>query len=724
MTVMVLAAALSASSALARQNSAQDQRPVKLKSELVQIDAVVTDKDFRPITNLRKEDFVLRENGKPQEVNFFSFVTRLRGVIPVEGEKKTSIEFEPLTLARDVGRIIVFVVDDLHLSIDSFVRMRPSLLEFIDRELMEDDLVALVTTSGEVGMLQQLSRNKLAIRRAVVNFNPKGNNQTASPLKAVDENTAFLIDRGDKEVLDMVLSEAAQDLLPQTDGAPSPQAQPSQEQQQQQQVVQQIVESAVNSVLDQTQIRAKQTIHTLTKVVRSLERMAGRKVLVLVSDGFPSETPGLTAVQDAEQLTDAATRAGVVIYPLDGRGLAAIAPGGNAEDHGTAGPFVTIKLRVQQDALEESRRILRSFASDTGGRAFFNSNDLPQMLNRIFDDNSAFYVLAYYPEDTGREGEFRRIELKVKGRDDLIIRTRRGYLSSPPADLVAPVLDKEEAVTRALTSPVPDPDVDVSLSTAFLYDPAATTDNRKGKTSVLIAAHFNTSWIDVKTAEDGKHVGEVEVDGFAYNPNGKLVKGFSRTVKFQLRPRTREFIDQRGVVYKDSLELPPGLYNIHLAVIDPSTLKVGTANDWIEIPDMSTSEIAIGGLLTASQPRTQTVAQSGASVAEEAGPMNFQVLQPEWPRNSELNLVAIVYSKTTPRNLRSQVSLLKNNQVVMEGPERLLTAQSQASHPYRIPVGARMSLAGLAPGRYTVRVNVRGNGAKESALRESIVVIR
>lgn len=710
-------------SALAWQGPLQEQKPVQLKSQLVQVDAVVTDKNFHPVTNLRKEDFVLLEDGKPQQVSFFSSVTKLRGVVPVEGEKKKSIDIAPLTFARDVGPIVVFVIDDLHLSTDNFVRLRRPLLDFIDRELSEDDQVALVTTGGQIGMLQQLSRNKLAIRRAVMRFSPKGNNQTASPVKALDENTAFLIDRGDKEVLDMVLSEAAQELLPSTSGPSDPRAQSSPEQQRQEQVVQQIVESAVATVLEQTQLRARQSLRTLTNIIRDLDRLAGRKMVVLVSDGFLSETPGLTTVQEGEQLTDAATRAGVVIYTIDSRGLVVPAPGGNADERGAAGPLVSIKTRVQVDSLEESRRILRAIAADTGGRAFFNSNSLPQMLNSVFEDNAAFYVLAYYPEDTERDGKFRRIELKIKGRNDLIIRTRRGYIAAPPDSFVAPVLDKEEAITRALASPVSDPDIYVALSTAFLYEPGPTGSDKKGKTAALVSAHFNTAWLGVK-AEGDKHVGEVEVDGFAYDPDGKLVTGFSRTVKLQMRPRTRDFVDQRGIVYKDSFELPPGLYNIHVAVVDPKTLKVGTANDWIEIPDMSKRAVEIGGLLTASRPRMRTVAASGAQRADASTPANLQVLQAEWPRDAEMDLVAIVYSKRNPRELRTQVSLLKNNQVVLEGPEQPVTPNGSTSEPYRVPVGARLSLAGLLPGHYTVRVQVRGNISKETVVRESTIVIR
>src|SRR5215470_2653336 len=138
---------------------AQDQ-PIRVKTELIDLRAVVTDKHGQPITDLKREDFELTENGKPQEVSFFSAVK-----IPGRGEVRQP-ENSPSNVtpgipagttrpAETIGRTVLLYVDTLHLSTQSLLSVKQSLRKFIDERLTDQDLTAIVTSAGSLGVVEQ-----------------------------------------------------------------------------------------------------------------------------------------------------------------------------------------------------------------------------------------------------------------------------------------------------------------------------------------------------------------------------------------------------------------------------------------------------------------------------------------------------------------------------------------------------------------------------------------
>ena len=177
-----------------------------------------------------------------------------------------------------------------------------------------------------------------------------------------------------------------------------------------------------------------QSLSALEGVVRGLAPLSGRKVVVLVSDGF---LIGLgssdTRHYDLRRIVDAATRSGVVVYALDSRGLVSEVPGGNASFAGP--PVITapgVRESLQSRSIEALRDSLVALSEDTGGFLVKNSNDLSAGLARILRDNQLYYVLGYEPTNKKRDGKFRKIEVRLVSRPelkDLKVRTRRGYFA-------------------------------------------------------------------------------------------------------------------------------------------------------------------------------------------------------------------------------------------------------------------------------------------------------
>jgi VWFA-related protein len=176
---------------------------------------------------------------------------------------------------------------------------------------------------------------------------------------------------------------------------------------------------------------SQMTLISIEGIVRNLKDLPGRKLVILVSDGFFLGGASNSRVFDIRKITDAATRAGVVIYSLDSRGLIAAAPGGEASEPsrmvevGLPG----VRSRLENGAIEAKRNGMNALAADTGGRLLINSNDFGASIQTVLDENSSYYVMAWEPETSYRDGRFRKIEVKVPGRPELRVRTRKGYFA-------------------------------------------------------------------------------------------------------------------------------------------------------------------------------------------------------------------------------------------------------------------------------------------------------
>ena len=227
---------------------------------------------------------------------------------------------------------------------------------------------------------------------------------------------------------------------------------------------------------------SEMTLLTIDGVLRGLASLPGRKLALLVSDGFlvgqgtSEERTGLL-----RQVNDAATRSGAVVYALDARGLAPV-----GADASVSGPVMDpgLRERVAKLEKEESRETLQRLARDTGGLLVRETNDLGAGLGRMLADNEAFYLIAYEPTNAKRDGRFRKIELRLPRHADFAVRTRAGYLAPDdrnrggkaaaratvglPSLIAGPPALGEAAVRAALGAPVPPNGVPVRVTADYL----------------------------------------------------------------------------------------------------------------------------------------------------------------------------------------------------------------------------------------------------------------
>lgn len=378
--------ALVASVVVAESEKGSAPFVVRLGVELVQIDAVVTDKEGRPVTDLVAADFEVRQDGRRQTVTHVAYIggparpgvaDRARSPATAEGPSP-----------GESGEALVFVVDDLALSLNSVAATTGALLRFADGMDPEMQVFLLRTGQGAVDLRPIEGPAELRATARSLRYNPLEN--------------AYVMGRPafDRQV-----------------GATS---------------------------LYLSGLQARQSLLSLQSIIDALRGWKGRKTLVLFSDGFPIWNlrgpgvlvpldqvygPGEDVLDAVERLTDLANRASAVIHTVDPRGL--VTTGISAADSlPDFGHEVALNLQeTRRTALLTSQASLAYIAEQTGGLAVADSNDVSGGVARILSGSHSYYLVGYTPERATfrREGlRFHRLEVKVKRRG-LKVRTRKGF---------------------------------------------------------------------------------------------------------------------------------------------------------------------------------------------------------------------------------------------------------------------------------------------------------
>src|SRR5262245_9558099 len=372
----------------AQTPSREQDTTVRITTQLVQVDATVTDKKGEHVVDLTEDDFELTVDGKTQPITYFRLVklpepSRAEGATtnaPKLNTPPPSMPTKPVA-PEQVARTIAFVVDDLGLSFESTHFARRAIKKFIDEQMQEGDLVAIIRTGRGLGALQQFTSDKRVLYTAVekLTWNPLG-----------------------------------RDMIPRfgaTDDSPAAQAQDR-------------FDDFRETVC------ASGTLGALNFVVRGLRELPGRKSAILISDGFRlfGRNRDNTHILDrVRRLTDLANRSSVVIYSLDAKGLQTLMPTAADNMGAMTGPqFAEALSRMRQQNFD-TQEGLTYLARETGGVAFINNNDLNYGIRRALKDQQSYYLIGFDPEDEKFDRKYHSIRLKVN-RPGLQTRTRAGFI--------------------------------------------------------------------------------------------------------------------------------------------------------------------------------------------------------------------------------------------------------------------------------------------------------
>jgi VWFA-related protein len=665
---------------------------IRISTALVQTDVVVTDKNDRVITDLKMDEFKVFENGKRQDVKFMEFVSpdagpRVEGTLNIAGQAAESEVTRNLT-ARDLRRVFAFVVDDLTIPIEDVSAVRKLLTDFVDNQMREGDLVAIVRVVGGNGLLQQFTSDKRILRQAISRITPQ-----LSVYSAFNNLPT-------QEKINLAVAQAAAE-----EGVSFPAD----------------AISAANSNIDSSNdgtvrgLRALATLSTAGEVTNSMKTLPGRKSLVLISGGLPlfenaqdqmmiggipvtvSETRsylGNTAYL-LNLLTDRASRAGVVINTLDIRGLKGLGGVQHFNDEGNeassalgggpgAGAFgrranMAVFDNISLDSTS-GRMGLQALASATGGVAVANTNNFSEALNRVVA-RSSYYLLAYTPTEQF-DAKFHKLEIKVS-RPGARVYAREGYVAKAEASATSPT--KEDAIVKAAMSPLAKNDVEIAGRLQYRFLP-------ENRAEVDINLLINANNLEFKEGADGKYESTFDVVGFLVNNLGKTQGGFGQTVHATLSAAEYKRALTAGISYTGHAELPTGTYQLRAVVREQSTGRLGSFAQYLEVPNLAKKR------LTASSLFLYSVDPNPGSKA----PPEPLIALRQLPRKQDLRYAVIIYNPKLAGDktqLRSQVFVARNGKIVFQEAETPVTTAVQEGQVIKI---GQLGLGKAQAGRYVL----------------------
>ena len=533
---------------------------ISVKTELVQTDLTVVDKRGHFVDGLTANDFELRVDSKPQPLSFFEKVSA--GSVDEEKQLTAARKGDKAALAKlqktsasatDRGRVVFFFVDDLHLTSDGLTRARSVITHFVENKMTAKDRVAVVSTSGQIGFLQQLTDNKAVLREAISRLNSKYNPETTASKVTISEVDANLVaNQGDSGLFAYLMDATMKEFQTTALNAYT------------------IVTNRVHQINAQSRIAELDTLSRLESFMRSTTPLKGRKLLFFISDGFVVDAKRSNGSDVMRRVANEAARNGVVIYSL----------GTRANTFGSGidvskNDYPDFSPRTAGRSLAESKMPqapLETLAEETGGRSYLNASGLDDGVVEALAESSAYYLLAWRPDSENQRTGKSQIKVVVKGRPDLRVRMRRHFF------------DFRESTKAQATAPTPN---DLRIALASLYPRrdlpagvAASFVNTADKGTVLnVSMQIDGNFLSFE--ESGKQQAIVDVLGVAIDDRGKF-STFSQKLDI---PREVVFAkDDHSIKWNQALSLPSGLYQVRIAVRDRQNGRTGSAMTWIEIP--------------------------------------------------------------------------------------------------------------------------------------------
>ena len=693
---------------------------VRITSNLVQIDAVVTDKKGKPIEGLHPEDFEVFEDGRSQKITNFSYVAREKPApqpspTPKPGRSAPAAPPVPTVQLRpeQVRRTVALVVDDLGLSFESVHFVRQALRKFVDEQMQPGDMVAIIRTGAGVGALQQFTADKrllyAAIERVKWNSNGRAGIAAFAPIQ-------------DSPLVNSSMS-------PSVDG---PVAGPNSKID-----IEKQMRERTSDFRDE--IFSVGTLGALNYIIRGLRPMPGRKAVVLLSDTmnlFDSEgESNYRTVQALRRLTDLANRASVVIYTIDPRGLAPLnlTAGDNTTSPMTLGDGTMVRgnsgAGLMQSMMDrssdfwKSQEGLRYLALETGGFFFCNNNDLSLGIRKALDDVKGYYLIGYRPDETTfdpKTGQRKYHTISVKVRQpDLVVRTRTGFFGISNEEATPIRHTVEEYLMAAITSPFASGDVDLRLTSIFLDEAQLGSYMRS---FIYVDAHS----LDFHEDANGVYRAAIDVLAMTFDDRGVPVDRRSRSQEIAVPRAQYQSTLGNGLIFGINLPIKTaGAYQLRIAVRDSASGRVGSANQFIEVPDLKKDRLTLSGLYLAERGPAGTglvpVSTSGSPPNSNEDP-DYRGDPQAGPAIRRFRTGATleygyeIYNtkldKTTRLpQLQSQVRLFRDNQLVLSG--KVLTLNGKVDAKRLLAVGQFPLSPSLPPGDYVLQVIVTDGLAKE-----------
>jgi VWFA-related protein len=544
-SILVLSALL-----LNAQEPSKSGQAISVTTRLVEVNVVVTDDKGQPVSDLTQEDFTIFEDGKPQKLASFAAHRKLPAGSPSrQAQPLPEGIFSNLAPEDDRGPVIILLVDALNTPLRDQAYAREQLIKYLKTQHQPGQKMAVYALTNTLLLLQDLTTDPEALRAAL---------ERRRPHKSV------LLEEEDRD-----------DHM----AGINPEFLANLERFRQEEVAQ------------RADMRVQLTLAALELLGKAYGGVPGRKNLVWVSGTFPlvlapDKLTSASVRYYGEELRRTATmleKTLIAVYPVDARGLTGSAlTDASFTGRGTGGrvlygPTMGDELYYRANVVRDSHAAMHEIADATGGRAYYNRNDIDRAVALATNDGAMYYNLAYYPENKKWNGKFRKIEVRLR-RSGLRARHRQGYLAVEMNRSEGNRKDALREIDAALAGPIMHTMVGFYARVVVPPDNPR-VENSGGNANASHKAHVrfkvNPQTIFFEDFSDGSRACSLEFVVVAYD-KGKIIAQKSETLKGTLKPETYAKLITEGLMLNTELALPTTPSHFRLLVRDNHTGFMGT----------------------------------------------------------------------------------------------------------------------------------------------------
>jgi len=669
--------------------------------QLVVEDVIVKSQNGKPVDNLKASDFLVTEDGKPQQIGVFEFQKLSNEAVPAPPpalQQRTEVvaaaappAVKPLTAIeiapekpgelkyRD-KRLMVMFFDMTSMPIQDQMRAQAAALKFLNTQMTASDLMAIMTFASDIKVVEDFTDDRDALTQDIKKLvigEGQGLDETVSDDSASDTGAAFQQDDTEFNIFN-------------TD----------------------------------------RQLSALESAVKMLASLNEKKALVYFASGMTRN--GLDNQAQLQATINAAIRSNVSFYPIDARGLVASAPlgdatksspGGQAMYSGSSARAVTGNFQGQQETLY-------TLASDTGGKALLDNNDLSMGIVQAQKDISSYYIIGYYSANEALDGRFRRVKIALRDKDTATrvakLDYRQGYYASKEFGKLN-TTDKERQLAEALM--LGDPVTDIDIAVEIDYFRLA-----HDRYFVPVVAKIPGSELEL-ARHGGAESTRIDFIGQVKDSAGKIVQNVRDTAEVKLKGQTATDLAKHPLEYDTGFTLAPGKYNLKFLARENETGKMGTYEINFVIPDLTADQklLPISSVILSSQRIALDAAVFSAEKDKkllaanplvEAGQKLVPSVTRVFNKNQEMYIYLEAYepAATATEPIIASVAFYRGKTKAFESAP-LEISQGLNEKSKALPVRFSLPLGKLQPGRYTCQVSVLNPTARKFAFWRAPMVL-
>ena len=529
----------------------------KVRVNLVLVRVVVRDSEGKVVTNLKKEDFQLADERKPQIISSFSVETPASHAPTVKMESaEAAPEGTPVKAPDLPQRFVTLFFDDLHLSLQDVMFSRQATAKLF-AAMGARDRLAILTTSGQVEQDFTGDRGKLeeAVQRILPHSLTQNSPADCPPMTLYE--AYLLLDVRDPDAIRV----ANQDLINCSGNSPIPGPTPTEPGP--------VVAAVASMVLNLAEAEEQRTYQTLEALIRRMSVLPGQRVIVMMSPGF-FVLPTMHLPEG--EVIDRATKENVVINTIDARGLwvSSVYDASNLATTASVSP-----LKTQYTMQEENTHFapLADLADGTGGVYFHDRNDIDQGLLHAATEPEVSYVLGFTPQNLKLDGKYHNLKVTLVNKQKWALQARHGYFA--PRGESNPEAAAKEEIQQAVFSQEELRELPIECQAQFF----------KGADGVhlSVVTHVGTEELKFRKV-DGRNQDTLTITTAIFDENGTMLTGLQRVLDMRLKDVTMERVNKTGLNVKLSFDLQPGSFLVRTVVRDSEGSQMGAANREVVIP--------------------------------------------------------------------------------------------------------------------------------------------